>query len=794
MMRMKKNKIVINPRANKKAIVEGKNYRFTVLTSQMIRLEYNDQGIFEDLSTQIIVNRDFLVPKYRVIDEEENLEIITEHLHLKYNKKEFSKNGLSIQVKGNISAYRSIWYYGENGENLKGTARTLDDANGEIPLEDGLLSRNGYSIIDDSNSLLLTEDGWVKPRENQTIDIYFLGYGREYLNCLRDFYKLCGNTPMLPRYALGNWWSRFYPYTDETYKELVDKFKAEKIPFSIAVLDMDWHLTNIDPKYGSGWTGYTWNKENFKNPKEFLSWLHKEGMHVTLNVHPADGCRGHEEMYVPMAKELGVDYEKEDKIPFDITDRKFLDAYFKYLHHPHEEIGVDFWWVDWQQGGTTKIEGLDPLWMLNHYHFLDNGRDGKRPMTFSRYAGLGSHRYPVGFSGDSIATWESLDFQPYFTATASNAGYGWWSHDIGGHMYGRKSDEMLVRWLQFGVFSPIMRIHSSNNPFFVKEPWNFNLYIADTMERFFRLRHQLIPYLYTMNYKFAKESIPLIRPMYYHNSETEEAYHVPNQYYFGSELIACPITKPMDVELNMGAFEGWLPEGVYFDFFSGRVYKGNRRITFYRDITSIPVLAKAGSIVPMESEDKVENSTRNPEDMVIKVFAGANGNFNLYEDKEDKEEHFVRTNMEFKWGTQSQFTIEGVTDEFKVIPLKRNYEIVFVGIDDISQIYVESGEEKIPFERDYEPDTNTLKVKVQKVDTSKKLTIKLERVNGIKENNVEAQVFTMLDKAQIDYDLKNQVYHIVKKQTSRVQILAELHSLQLEQSLLGALYEIIAAY
>ncbi|ROR27419.1 alpha-glucosidase (family GH31 glycosyl hydrolase) [Mobilisporobacter senegalensis] len=791
---MSKYDLEINPIARQEVVVKGNHYRFTVLTSQLIRLEYSEQGTFEDLATQIVINRDFPVPQYRVIDKEDNLEIITEHLHLKYNKKKFTKNGLSIQVKGNLSAYHSIWYYGEKGENLKGTARTLDEADGEIPLEDGLLSRNGFAIIDDSKSLLITEDGWVAPKKEETIDIYFLGYGREYLKCLKTFYKLCGNTPMLPRYALGNWWSRFYPYTDITYKELVEKFKSEHIPFSVAVLDMGWHLTDIDPKYGSGWTGYTWNKEYFRQPEEFLTWLHKEGMHVTLNEHPADGVRGHEEMYIPMAKELGVDYQKEDKILFDISDRKFLNAYFKYLHHPNEEIGVDFWWVDWQQGGTTKIEGLDPLWMLNHYHFLNSGRDGKRPMTFSRYAGLGSHRYPVGFSGDSFATWETLEFQPYFTATASNAGYGWWSHDIGGHMHGVKSDEMLVRWIQFGVFSPIMRIHSSDNPFFVKEPWKFNPYIGETLKNFLRLRHQIIPYLYTMNYKFARESMPLIRPMYYHNTEEEEAYQVPNQYYFGTELIVCPITKPMDMDLNMGAFEGWLPEGIYYDFFSGRVYKGNRRITFYRDITTIPVLAKAGGIIPMETVAKVANAANNPEDIAIKIFGGADGNFMMYEDNSDDEQNFVLTNMEFKWGKQAQIIIDGVFDEWNVIPKTRNYEIAIAGVADTYDIQVDSEGRRTLFEKVYQVDNNTLLIKVQSVDTDKRLTIHLGDINEIIGNNIENQVFHMLDKAQIDYDLKSLIYQIVRKHVSREQLLAELQTLQLKQSLLGALYEIIAAY
>ena len=189
---------------------------------------------------------------------------------------------------------------------------------------------------------------------------------------------------MLPRFALGNWWSRYHKYTEETYMALMDRFQEERVPFSVAVIDMDWHLVDIDPKYGSGWTGYTWNREFFPDPERFLSRLHERGMHTTLNVHPADGVQAHEEMYPQMAQAMGVNAGSEEPVSFDIGNPKFLEAYFTILHHPHEKEGVDFWWIDWQQGTSSGVEGLDPLWMLNHYHFLDSGRNGKRPMTFSR--------------------------------------------------------------------------------------------------------------------------------------------------------------------------------------------------------------------------------------------------------------------------------------------------------------------------------------------------------------------------------------------------------------------------
>lgn len=779
------------------SIIKGENYRFTVLTPQMIRIEYSKTGIFEDRPTQTVINRDFDVPKFRVIDKDDSLEIITDFVHLTYDKSEFSKNGLNIKVRGNISAYHSIWHYGDEIYDLKGTARTLDEADGEIPLERGLLSRNGFSIIDDSKSLILKEDGWVEPREKEIVDIYFLGYGREYLTCLKDFFKLCGETPLLPRFTLGNWWSRYYKYTEEDYKALIERFEKEKIPFSVSVIDMDWHLVDIDPKYGSGWTGYTWNKELFPNPEEFMTWLHNKCLKVTLNVHPADGVKGHEEMYIEMAKELNVNYIDEDEIQFDISDPKFLDAYFKYLHHPNEEKGVDFWWVDWQQGSNSKIEGLDPLWMLNHYHFLDSKRNGKRPLTFSRYAGVGSHRYPIGFSGDSIITWESLDFQPYFTANASNVGYGWWSHDIGGHMLGIKDDEMAARWLQFGVFSPIMRLHSSASIFNGKEPWRYNKIVHETMNEFLRLRHGLIPYLYTMNKKFNKEGLPLVQPMYYHNPNNDEAYEVRNQYYFGTELIVCPITKPMNSKLGRAKVKAWLPEGTYIDMFNGLIYEGNRKINMYRGINEIPVLAKAGAIVPMEEVDSCTNGVENPKNMEVRIFAGSNGNFTLYEDDGETldylEGKYVETKMSFNWEGKVKFNIDAAVGNYDIIPSSRNYTLKFTGFTNCDDIEVRSNGKAIDFEKHYNELNNIIVIEIKEHKITKLLEVEFNGDTRLANNNIVNRAFEFLNEAQIEFALKERIYKIITMHKNQLKIMGDLQAMDLDNNLFGVLSEIILA-
>lgn len=795
---MRKIQLTIAPKAAKEAIVQGERYRFSVLTPQMIRMEYSENGVFEDRATMTVINRQFPVPEFRVIEEEEHLEIITECVHLVYDKKPFSSNGLKVELRGNFSAYDGTWSFGQIPGDLLGTARTLDNADGAVALEHGLLSKQGYSILEDGKSILMDEDGRLLPPDMNRTDYYFLGYGRDYFKCLKDFYHLSGKMPMIPRYALGNWWSRFHRYTEEEYRELVLKFEQEKVPFSVAVLDMDWHLTNVDPKYGSGWTGYTWNREYFPNPERFLKFLHKEGMHVTLNIHPADGIRAFEEMYEPMAKELGVDYEAEDKIFFDFTDEKFVQAYFKYAHHPNEDIGVDFWWVDWQQGEQSKVPGMDPLWLLNHYYYLDNGRNGKRALTFSRYAGIGSHRYPIGFSGDAHATWESLEFQPYFTANASNVGYGWWSHDIGGHMRGIKNDEMIVRWMQFGVFSPIMRIHSSDNPFFEKEPWKYNAVVSQVLKRFLRLRHKMIPYLYTMNYLASEEGRPLICPMYYENPYVEEAYQVPNQYLFGTSLLVCPITKESDKNLQMGCCKGYLPEGIYYDIFTKTVYQGGKNIEFFRDIQTIPVLAKAGAIIPFTGEGDICNATQIPKELEVFVYAGKDGEFAMYEDNDledfqgEMQEAF--THFEFTWAEEAGLKVYTQAEGQEFLPTERSYVFHFVGVEDTENVRVE-GSRDFAFRKAYDEKEHDLTVEIGHITPEDTVEIFFD-TNGekIRENDIEQKVYEILNRAQIAYDTKDTIFKIVRENKDVLAMISRLQALELDGKLSSALLEMMIAY
>ena len=683
--------------------VSGEKYRFSVLTPSLIRMEYSEQGIFEDRASQSVFFRDFPENKFSVERKDGVLRIETENLTVTYQENaDFAEDSLSFKLKIEPA---SSWNFGEDFEDLGGTARTVDSVNGAVPLGRGVCSRNGFSVMDDSKSMLLNEIGWVEVRTPNTKDFYFWGYGFRYSDAVKDLFRLTGIPPMLPAYALGNWWSRYHDYTQEEYQELIERFEEEDVPFSVSVVDMDWHVTRIpdeckgdEPrKFTNGWTGYSWNKNLFPDYKEFLKFLKAHDLKTALNLHPAQGVGCHEDMYEEMAIACGIDPKTKARVKLDLLSPDFMENYFDILHHPYEKDGVDFWWMDWQQGGNywwihepnvggnlqDEREVLDPLWMLNHLHIGDIKRNGKRPMFFSRYSGPGSQRYPVGFSGDAFVTWESLNFQPYFTSTASNAGYGWWSHDIGGHMSGYRDDELTARWLQFGVFSPINRLHSSNTEFVRKEPWCYEEKTEGIIKEWLRFRHKLFPYIYTMTYRNHTELEPLIQPMYYSYPKASAAYEAKNQYMFGTELMAAPITTPNNRITKLGSTNVWFPKGDWFDFFKGTHYtsKSGRTLSVHRSINDMPVFAKAGAIVPMQEAKELKAGN----DLSVCIFPGKSNRFNLYEDMGDgygfEKGEFTQTEMIMDWSENPVFTVKPAQGATEILPETRNYRFIFRGFD-----------------------------------------------------------------------------------------------------------------
>lgn len=695
--------IADNPKADAKAVVTSGNARFTVLTPQLIRMEWSADGQFEDRATLTFVNRETPVPEFKVRESKSKLTITTPALTLTYLKNgKFSDKNLKAVFT--LNGKEVVWTPGmENPQNLLGTTRTLDGADGsklKEPMEQGILSRAGWSLIDDSQRHVLTPDGseweeWVEARpEGDRQDLYLFAYGHDYKQALADYALVAGRAPMPPKYTLGYWWSRYWQYSDNEFVDLVNKLKSMDVPIDVLIVDMDWHETwglrkSNSPKdeYGQriGWTGYTWQKELFPSPANFLKWTENEELKVALNLHPASGIQPYEAVYDDFTKEYGWS-EKGKSVPFKIDERKWADAYFKTVLEPMERDGVDFWWLDWQQWKESKYTpGLSNTFWLNHTFFnhAERQNPGLRPFIYHRWGGLGSHRYPLAFSGDTYATWPMLAYLPYFTATASNVNYGWWGHDIGGHMFHKTQKatdpELYTRWLQYGVFTPIFKTHSTKDPRIERCIWCFPDHMF-LMRDAIRLRYTLAPYIYNAARENYDTGVGMCRPMYYDYPESDKAYETPEQFMFGNDILATTITQPVDSITGLAPRTIWFPEGAWFDCATGSMYEGGRTEELHYTLAENPHYAKAGSIIPMNPAT-VKNLQQPCDTLVLTFIPGGDGQLRHYEDDGMSQQY--KTNYAVTTVTKKQ---EGNTVRVRISPREgsfagasdsRSYELRF---------------------------------------------------------------------------------------------------------------------
>jgi alpha-glucosidase len=659
-----------NPVADPKAVVTLGHARFTVLTPQLIRMEWSADGKFEDHASFVFLNRRLPVPKFESDNEasgpDKALTLETDALLLSYTPSgdgHFTSDDLSITLKKGDGG-RVVWRPGlADSENLMGTTRTLDTALGsktQEPIEQGLVSRSGWALVDDSTRPLFDSTDfrflngekspwpWVMERPDYEkpgsyTDWYFFGYGHGYHKALGDFVRVAGRIPLPPRFAFGVWWSRYWAYTDHEFDDLVGNFRLNSTPLDVLVIDMDWHISDeqlsamgaVDESGQKlGWTGYTWNKVLFPDPDSFLKKLHEDGLKIPMNLHPASGIQPWEQAYPVMARAMGVDPATKKYIPFDPTDKKWAANYLDLVLHPLEKQGVDFWWLDWQQQQTTNLPGVNPTWWLNYVHFTDQQREGKRPLLFHRWGGLGNHRYQIGFSGDSISVWDSLAFQPWFTATAANVGYAFWSHDIGGHMPGAVDPELYTRWIQFGAFSPILRTHTTKNPDSERRIWAYPEPYSAVMRSTYQLREAMQPYLYTEARRTYDTGVAFFRPLYYDWPEDDAAYASRNEYLFGDQMIVSPVTAPADKISGLSAEQVWLPKGDWIEWPTGKHFAGPTTATRSFTIDQIPVYLRAGAVVPMQPE-MLRTGEKPVDPLIVSVWSlapGKSSSYSVYED------------------------------------------------------------------------------------------------------------------------------------------------------------------
>ena len=652
------------------AIIRNSTYRITVLTERLVRLEYSSDGMFNNYETAIVKNRRFPLPNFSKEEDDNIINIETDYFVLTYFKAStFNARTLHAKCKNR----KEEWYYGQKEvKNLNSASMSLDNATSLPSLEKGLFSLTGIATINDTNAICFDENRNVVTRNTPKdyVDIYLFIYDKDFALCLKDYYELTGYPNMIPRYALGNWWSKECDYKDYEVLEKIEKFKMRDIPLSVFVLDNGW--SKKDPKYPNN-VGFSFEPSQFSKPTEFIKKVHESGIKLGLKINPQMGFYPLENNYELIKKYLPVN--KDGIAGFSPADLKSVDVLFKILLHPLEDAGIDFFWNDYFDKDKNK------QYLMNYYMELDNNRHNKRYMSLTRNSTIDAHRFNVLYSGRNAINWNTLKIIPFYTLNSANIGACFWSHDIAGSTGGVEDMDFYLRSIQYGVFSPILRFNTVRGLYFKREPWKWDIVTNSIASEYLRLRHKLIPYLYSECYNYHKEGKLLIQPFYYYNINFVDDENYSNQYYFGSSFMISPIIKPLDSDMNRTIQRFYIPEGVWYDFKTGKKYLGNHKYIGFYTIEDYPVFVKQGSIIPLAGPNSYM-SFNNPKDLEIHVFPGMSNTYHLYEDDGETNNYqngrYCITEIDYNY-RKSNYTliIRPLEGDLNSLLPTRDYRIVF---------------------------------------------------------------------------------------------------------------------
>ena len=709
-------------KANEKNVIKGDNYRFTVLSERLIRLEYSPDGIFEDRPTELVWYRNMEPVKFETQEDKKMLKIKTKYFEVLYFKgKDFagSKMNPIANLKVSLLNTDRYWYYNHpEVRNYGAPAFSLDDNKGEPRLIKGLYSVDGFVSIDDSNNRIFNPDGTLSERETKSKDIYLFMYLKDFALCLKDYFMITGYPNLIPRYAFGNWWSKNKVYNEEDIKDLLYHFEKYKIPLSVLLLDQKWHETDENNH-----PGFSWNKDLVKEPKDFIEYLHSKNIRLGLNVNPLDRIYSYDTNFKLLSNYLQKD--ENGNIPINVIDPKNIDAYLKILIHPLENLGVDFFWTDIQDRKRRP-----ELFILNHYQSLDSNRN-KRSIVLSRNPNMASHRYPIQYSGKTIVGWDTLKIIPYYNSCATNMGIGFIAHDTGGYHGGMEDSELYTRYVQLGAFSPILKFGSSGGKYYIREPWKVGIKTYNIVKKYLQLKHRLIPYVYSEAYKYSKTGMPLVIPVYYSVPKMFDDFNYRNEYSLGTELFISPITTKKDYLINRSIHKFYLPEGTWYDFVTGKKFIGARKhLSFFRD-QDYPVFARAGAILTLNNEEDLSDMSL-PKNLEIQIFPGKTNNYKLYEDDgltdNYKKGDFLLTKIEYNYLPNNYTVIirplEGKTS---IVPERRNYKIVFRNTRQADDVLVYSKDKQIT-SKCYVKDNDFI-VEVENAPTKEQLTVNCKGQN-----------------------------------------------------------------
>ena len=742
-------------------VFSGRKYRITILSDVLLRLEYNEEGIFNDYPTIFATNRYFSkTPLFQVRQDEKFLNISNDYFILEYSKeKPFAASKLvpDSNLRITVKETNKQWYF-NNPEvrNLKGTTSSLDYGRGNH-LNKGLYSLDGFASIDDSMRPVLVEDGTVRKNPSNGIDLYLFVYRNDFYKALESYYELTGHPTLIPRYALGTWWNKDENYNSYDIEQVSNNFKKGDMPISVFLLGNKYNKRNANKQLISN---FDFDEIKFSDIDKTISNLHDKGIYFGLTIKPSLGITPNDKAYQTFKKELNI--TKDGVIPINVYNSKTVSLFLSNIIDEINKKGVDFYFID------EILEDKTLLFLYIYYIFNNYLKEtDKRPFILARNPEVAAHKYTALYSGKTEVSWKTLNYLPYFNISASNMGVCWWSHDIGGFTKGIEEAELYTRYVQFGVYSPILRFASEEGRYYKREPWKWDVKTEKIVKDYLRLRSALIPYLYSEAYKYSVIGRPLIVPLYYNYKEVLYEPLYKNEYYFGSELFVSPITEEKDKVMNRVLKKILLPEGTWYDFKTGKKFPGGKRYaTFYKD-EDYPVYAKSGAIIPMAMLDNEDlNDTNPPKKLEIHIFPGKSNSYNLFEDDGVsnlyKAGYYIVTNIDYNYRNNNYtLIIRPVEGKTGIIPEFRDYKIRFRNTKNAENVKVNVGMHEI--ERKTYIEDNDFIVEIEHVPTNQQITIicggKAIEIDAVRIINDD--IDSIISDLQIETTLKEKVAEVL---------------------------------
>ena len=487
---------------------------------------------------------------------------------------------------------------------------------------------------------------------------YVVFYGPSADSVIASYRNLSGNAPMFPKWAYGFWQCRERYSSGKQLVETVQEFRKRKFPMDVIVQDWQYWGKN-------GWGVPKFDEVNYSNPSKFIGKLHDLDAHFCVSIwsNPDKNSEIGKEF---VAKKLFIPNTKW----LDYFNPETRALYWSILKVNMFDNGVDSWWMDAVEPendalkGEKTYAGLGDLYRLTYPYFVSKAvfegqretLSDKRVCILTRSAFLGQQRYGIiNWSGDIGGNWDTYKRQIVAGLNYTITGFPYWTTDIGGFFRpgssqytDKKYHELLTRWYQWGAFNPIFRIHGYMTE---TEPWKYGQTVEDNMRKMLNLRYRLIPYIYSDAWQITHNGSTMMRPLVMDFREDAAAVGQRYEYMFGKAFLVAPITEAGVSEWNV-----YLPKTVnWYDFWTGKAYKGGQTIKTDAPLDKIPLFIKAGSIVPMGKFIQYTGQ-KSADALEIRVYPGANGQFDLYEDEGDNYDYEKGsyTIIPLNWDDQNQ--------------------------------------------------------------------------------------------------------------------------------------------